>query len=366
MKIGIVTVYDSANLGSYLQALGMQELVQENGDTPIMIRTRSKFTTLCLFLGYDNSQAARSPEKFLHFLIKSSLSFRKTLKKYCKFKTYKKDWDIFQNVKMVNKIHEGDLDVLLLGSDEIWNVNQPAFQNPYLYGLNIPANKKYAYAVSVGNIEKDKLGEYPKLVAGIQTLDGILARDNYTKQILQNYQVIVNEKICDPTLQVDIRKYMKSVAEVCIPKGDYLAVYSYYVDEQTADVVSKFARKYGLKLVAVSLYQPWCDEYVNCSPLEFGAILQSAKYIYTTTFHGTIFSTLYHTNFAVKPFSQKVIDVIQLLGLERYTLTSSFVIGDLEKTLFGERDYGRTERIISQLRKDSSELYKQYVKNSIY
>ena len=51
MNVGIVTVYDSSNLGSYLQALGMQEVVKKNGDTPYLIQTRSSFTTLCLYLG---------------------------------------------------------------------------------------------------------------------------------------------------------------------------------------------------------------------------------------------------------------------------------------------------------------------------
>lgn len=365
MKVGIVTVHDAANIGSYLQAIGLQELVLENGDTPVILRTRSKFTTLCLFLGYDNSHSVRSIKRFLFFLKKSVLSFQLLIKKFKKFLIYKKDQKLFQNIQSVRAIREGDLDVLLLGSDEIWNVNQPAFQNPYLYGLNIPANRKYAYAVSVGNVEENKLADFPNLVAGMKSLDGILVRDSYTKRVLQNNQVTINEKICDPTLQVDIRKYMKNAEDVCVPSGNYLAVYSYYADDRTVDVIMKFAHKYRLKLVAVSLYQSWCDEYVNCSPLEFGAILQSAKYVYTTTFHGTIFSALYHTNFAVRPFSQKVVDVIQQLDLEDYTLADSFTVDNLEKILFAERDYGETERIIARFRNDSSRVYKQYVQNSM-
>lgn len=363
MKVGIVTVHDSANLGSYLQALGMQELVLKNGDMPVFLRTRSKFTTFCLFLGYDNSKSVRSVKLFLFFLLKSVLAFKQTLKRFCKYKTYKKEWNMFQNIQSARSVRNGELDVLLFGSDEIWNVNQPAFQNPYFYGLNIPANRKYGYAVSVGNIEEGKLSCFPELMVGIKMLNGILVRDNFTKCVLQNNKIYVNEKICDPTLQIDIRKYMKNAEDVRVPKGAYLAVYSYNVDKHTIEVLKLFAQKHRLKLVAVSLYQPWCDEYANCSPLEFGAILQSAKYVYTTTFHGTIFSTLYHTNFAVRPFSQKVTDLIQLLSLDNYTLDDSFQIDDLEKILLGMRDYSKTEQILTQLREDSGKLYKQYVQD---
>ena len=80
MKVGIVTVHDAANIGSYLQAIGLQELVLENGDTPVILRTRSKFTTLCLFLGYDNSHSVRSIKRFLFFLKKSVLSFQLLIK----------------------------------------------------------------------------------------------------------------------------------------------------------------------------------------------------------------------------------------------------------------------------------------------
>lgn len=366
MKIGIITVHDSANLGSYLQALGMQELVLENGDTPVILKTRNEFSALCIFLGYNNIKSVRSIKSFVYFFLKSILSLKQTIKKYQKFKVYRKDWELFKNIKSIKTIHEGDLDVLLLGSDEIWNVNQPAFQNSYFYGINIPAQRKYAYAISVGNVENEKWEKFPDLVSGIQQLDGILVRDSYTKEILQKNRIFVDEKICDPTIQVDIRKYMKKVEDVRVPKGDYFAVYSYAVDEHTADILKQFAEKYKLKLVAISLYQSWCDEYVNCSPLDFGAILEKAKYVYTTTFHGTIFSALYHKNFVVNPFSQKVVDVINLLELNNYTLPSSFDVYDLENLLLFDRNYDKTEKIIFDLRSKSSEIYKKYIKVNTY
>ena len=67
MRVGIVTVHDSSNVGSYLQALAMQELIKQHGDTPYIIKTRSLFSTLCLFLGYNNSKPVRSLKTFIRF-----------------------------------------------------------------------------------------------------------------------------------------------------------------------------------------------------------------------------------------------------------------------------------------------------------
>lgn len=361
MKIGIVTVHDSSNLGSYLQALSMQEIVKNNGDEPYFIKTRSSFTTLCLFLGYNNSRPVRSLKTFVKFAIKSVMKYKETREKYKKYRTYKKDWEKYDNIISVRKARKIGLDVLLLGSDEIWNVNQPAFQNPLLYGIGIPATKKYGYAISVGNALSDKFESYPQLIKGIADLDSIWVRDYHTKEILQHYNIDTTGKICDPTLQVDIRKYMKPLEKVKVPNEDYIVVYSYSVDENMKHIIKQFAANNKLKTVAVSLPQPWCDEYLNCSPLEFGMVLDKAKYVYTTTFHGTIFSMLYHSKVAVHPVNFKVKEVLKLLGRENAAIEEKVSYEQFEKIINKEIDYSTVEEEISKMKVDSSNIYKNIV-----
>ena len=361
MKVGIVTVHDSSNLGSFLQALGMQELVIQNGDEPVFLRTRSRFTTLCLYLGYNNAPSVRSVKSFLRFCAGSIKSLEHAKEKYKKYVTYKKDWSHFGEIVSVRRSQHKQLDVLLLGSDEIWNTRRPAFQNPFLYGIGILAKRKYGYAVSVGNMDLNGFDQYPDLIEGLKKLDGILVRDKYTAEVLKGYGVQTVARICDPTLQVDIRKYMKKMEDVKIPKCDYIAVYSYIIDDETRELIRKIANKYHLKTVAVSLPQVWCDEYLNCSPLEFGAILSGARYVYTSTFHGTIFSALYHTQFVVKPSSQKVIDVLEILGLSDLSLPEECTEAEFEKILFQKHDYQMVEERILQLRKESQNFYQKYI-----
>lgn len=362
MKVGIVTVHDSSNLGSYLQALGMQELVKQRGDTPYIIETRSHFSTFCLYMGYNNAPSVRTVKGFIKFLIKTVINWPESKKRYEKYKTYQRDWGEYENVISVKKANQLELDVLLLGSDEIWNINQPAFQNPLLYGKGINAKRKYAYAISIGNAEKEKFKKFPELIMSIKKLDGILARDNHTKKVLEQYGLEVATKICDPTLQVDIRKYMKPLEMMDIIKERYIAVYSYSVDSNMIQLIKKFAKQHQLKTVAVSLFQPWCDEYVNCSPLEFGSVLKRAEYVYTSTFHGTIFSTLYHTRFVVNPASQKVNDVLELLNLEQVIINSNCTQEKFEMRLEEKRNFLEVENRIQELRKESERLYLEIIK----
>lgn len=362
MKVGIATVHDSSNLGSFLQALGMQELVLQNGDEPVFIKTRSSFTTLCLYLGYNNAPPVRSLKGFLGFVFHSLKSPGRIKQRYKKYLTYKKDWKCFKKLVPAGRNKKLDLDVLLLGSDEIWNTRRPAFQNPLLYGIGISAKHKYGYAISVGDMPINGWDKYPELIDGIRKLDGILIRDEHTREALEHYQVPVAVRICDPTLQVDIRKYMKPESEVQIPRGDYIAVYSYCVNEKTKQVIKAFAKKNNLKTVAVSLQQDWCDEYANCSPLEFGAVLCGAKYVYTSTFHGTIFSALYHTKFVVAPSGPKVFDVLELLGLSDLIVQEDFSLEQFSEKMLQNRDYKAVEKRIVQVREESKDFYQEYIK----
>lgn len=355
-KIGIVTVYDSTNLGSYLQALAMQELVKERGDVPFFIQTRSRFSTLCLFLGLNMAEQV-SPKKILRFVLHLIKHAGKTKNKINKYRAYRRNWEKLERVVSLKKANRMNLDAVLLGSDEIWNVKQAAFRNPIMYGIGINAKKKIAYAVSAGHMDVDDWKKYPYIINAIKKLDGVFVRDEYTAKILEKNGFEVTGKMCDPTLQTDIRKHMKDYQ---CKKERYMVIYSYKVTQEMQEMLQSFAKEKGLITVAVSLPQDWCDVYLNCSPLEFGNILKDAEFVYTTTFHGTIFSALYHTKCVVFPAVQKVRDVAELLGIENMLIDEDCTKEKLEEILCMERDYEKVEQRILKIREDSKQKYEKY------
>ena len=362
LKIGIVTVQDSSNLGSFLQALSLQEVVKKNGDEPIFVKTRSKFSTLCLFLGYNNSPSVRSTKSFIAFVLNSIKHLRTTKAAYQKYKTYKKDWNQYNKVITVKKFNRMNADVLLLGSDEIWNTNKPVFRNSIFYGVGVNAKRKYGYAVSVGDMKENGYDKFPELQGGIADLDGVLVRDNHSYDVLSHYDINCIGKICDPTLQIDIKEYMKNANKVELPDKDYMVVYAYTVSNSNRHLIQEFAKANNLITVAVSLPHSWCDKYVNCSPLEFGAILENAKYVFTATFHGTIFSALYHTNFLVQASLPKVFDVLEILGLEKNIIPNNCDTTQFENLMKQSRNYEDVEYRIKNLRDKSDRFYHECIK----
>ncbi len=362
MKIGIFTVHDSSNMGSFFQALGVQEMVLKQGDTPYIVETRSHFSTLCLFLDYNNSPDARSLKKFIIFVLRSIRHPKKTLEKYRKYKSYKSNWDSYKTVVPYRKAKKIKLDRALFGSDELWNVKKPAFHNPLFYGVGVNADKKIAYAISAGQATKEEISEFPNLVKGIKEIDSILIRDDYTGGVLKELGAKVDDRICDPTLQVDIRSYMRPAESVNLPKKKYIAVYSYGMKGKFREYIQQFAKENGLITVAVSLRNDWCDEYINCSPLEFGAVLSGAEYVFSATFHGTIFSALYHKQFVSLNNLHKIGDVLNLLGLNECAIAEDISYEDFCKALTAQHDFDAMEERLLKVRNEASELYKKYVK----
>lgn len=364
MKIGIATVHDSANIGSYLQAYAMQEIVRAHGDEPYIIRTRSTLTSFLLHLGYNNSKGARSLRSFAKFVIKLIKNPTGVVNGCKRFRMYKKDWIKFDKIISVRQANKLGLDALILGSDEIWNSNQPAFRNPLLYGDGIEARKKYAFAISAGSMNEDNWTKYPRLLSAIKRLDAIAVRDNRTYGLLRHNGVKIFKSVCDPTLQTDIRAHMSDGLSTKIP-GAYIAVYAYAVSDNIREHILRFARENNLRTVAVSLYQPWCDDYVNCSPLEFGTVLKNADYVYTATFHGTIFSILYHTRFVSVSALPKVAEVLTLAGAESAALNETCSYEEFSAKLGDGPDYAVIEERLKAEAAHGYEVYEKMIKEKL-
>jgi hypothetical protein len=181
---------------------------------------------------------------------------------------------------------------------------------------------------------------YPFIRQAIKRFDAIYVRDSRTLQLFQREGIAVKDLICDPSIQADIRKLMYADSPANAPKQPFLLVYTYDIPPRIRDFVRRFAREMKLITVSVTLYQPWCDRHIECSPLHFGSLLRQAKFVYTSTYHGSILSAMYHTNFVSLPVSPKVHDVLTRLGLDNVIIDPCVsyenLIGDgLSKGLCG-------------------------------
>lgn len=294
MKIGIITIYDAMNnLGSYLQAYALKLYLEELGHDVYFIENTSLLNTVksCIF--------KINPKREFLLRIQKCFKFLKALKK---FNTVKKS-------SLSNKF----FDCLIYGSDEIWNMDNPYFKAPFFFGSDNDHSKKIAYAISIGETKKDTLNNNMDIAKGIFDFEHIFVRDDHTKEVLESTLNKELKTVCDPTLLIPVEKLNKDIK---IPKEKYIFIYTYGIDPPMIENIKKFAKEKGLKIISACFWHIWCDKIIQCEPLQFSTLIKNAEYVFTTTFHGAIFTMLNHKNCCILPIRYKVKDVVCSLGAE--------------------------------------------------
>lgn len=343
MKIGIVTVPDSANFGSFLQAYALAEVLEEWGNDVFFIRTRKKDYLDKLYVNWrPGKRDLKHPFQF----IRKNLNGRKKRMKFQEAQSC---------FKILDSYNEEPLDLVILGSDEIWNVCTKAFQNPLFYGRGMkPA---VAFAVSTGKAHYQDFLQYPDLIEDIRNVDEIFVRDKKTMGIVETITHSTPEMVCDPTFLFSKNLLKTEYSDRYLDKNRFLAVYIYprFLSKPAIHQIKMYAKQKQLKLVSVGFWNEWCDYNITCSPLEFQSVLEKAECVITGTFHGTIFSVLNQKNFISIAMSDKVVDLLGQLQLSDRCIDSEMISKNiLEQKLSTECiEYEKTMRQIEKMKESS-------------
>ena len=129
MQINILTYYNAINVGAFLQAYCLRSFLSEifTCDVYFVPQKEIKY----FYKMYAPLLKSKN-FKYIFNSIKRIRNSRRAQKKYFKISS------------------KNNIDLLVVGSDELWNIENPIFsiQN---FGLSIPAIKKISYAVSMGS-----------------------------------------------------------------------------------------------------------------------------------------------------------------------------------------------------------------------
>ena len=254
-----------------------------------------------------------------------------------------RDWKILG--LPTRKHYRTPVDVLLIGSDEVFNCLQknPAVGfSPDLFGVDARAKAVSTYAASFGNTTLDGLlaAGVADLVKGwLSRLDAVSVRDKNSLSIIRNLtgRTDVTENV-DPVLAYDFH----DIPSREVPISGYLVVYAYKgrLAPREIGAIRDYAARKRKKIVAIGGYQPFADFTVQDSPFRILDYFHHADAVVTDTFHGTIFSVVSHARFgvfvreghgSVYGNSEKLLDLLRRFGLENRLL-------DLGKGLDGVLD----------------------------
>lgn len=341
MKIGIVTVYESiTNLGSFLQTYAMKTLLTELGHEVYILQ---------------NVKTSESVKKCV-LKLNPKREFFLRFKKASKFLTDMKNFSLLPK----EKVNSSNIDLLLYGSDEIWNLDNKYFCDEFFVGGGYPDIRKIGFAVSVGAMSEKTIANNYNLLSNINNLEEIYVRDERTFDVVKRLTGTTPKIVSDPTLILDLPKMTKKVK---IPKEPYLLVYSYGIDKELEEKVVHFARKNNLKIVSACFWHLWADQVIECESLQFSYLIEHAKYVFTTTFHGAIFTLLNKKKCVIYPTREKVANVVCKYGMEKHLIDDNTSYIDFEKVMLQDFDKEEFDKKLNEYKEKSLNLLKEAINN---
>lgn len=287
MRVAILTLFATGNMGALLQAFATQKLVKQAGHESDLIYFRDEFLENPINLKNLKRKGIRG---YIGAIVGAIL--RMPCKKNM-WSFIRKHVNITSHVsrrEMENMVSQYDF--FLAGSDCIWNSDAMAFEKSYLLDF-VPTYKKGNYSSSFATnvIKKEYRAEYAKYLSQFQSLS---VRENQGKKIIYDLTGKESTVVLDPTLTLASSFWKKISSESKLDLHEpYIFIAEYAVSPHLIREAKKLAEITGLPLYL--LYPAKGGRlkgrlFISAGPEDFLALIQNASFVLTDSYHVSIFS----------------------------------------------------------------------------
>ena len=305
MKFKILTFGISNNYGALLQSLYLKTYLTKKLGLKVEV---SNFIPFKLFYR----------ENLKNFLKKNPFKIIENYKKIRSIKKWKKinSVDYFPNF-FERKITEK---ITIYGSDEIWNYSNPFFGYKSFYFGSKNKNKKIAYAVSIGNANVENMSEEHSNEIGtlLKSFDLITVRDQNTSRFVTHLTGEVPLIVVDPTLLLN--EHEEGLIKPKKIEFKYAFIYGTYFPDNEKKKILNYCQKKNLTILSVGYFNNWVDKnIINADPSDFLNYVINSRIVFTSMFHGVIFSTKFKRQFwiSMDPYRRnKLTYFLDYLGLK--------------------------------------------------
>jgi hypothetical protein len=302
LKIGILTFHDGPNHGAFLQVYAMYCFVRALVGDKVCI------------INYKNRQHAKEENWLRSFRYRNPFAIVGSIHKHFNFALSRRLLNLTKNSKDPLEVKKTRFDLVIVGSDVVWNYNLFGYDDLFFGGAN--AEKIISYAASFGWVKATD--NHPKEVAkGLQRFSSISVRDDNSQIIIEKLLGLSVPIVLDPTFLISWREHERHSGRIRRLKP-FLLIYAYRMSAFEIDATKAYAEKHGLITLAVGYRQKWCDKvWMDVGPFEWLALYQRARHVVTGTFHGSIFSILYQKSFSLcmnEKIEARVMPLLNLLG----------------------------------------------------
>lgn len=332
MKIGILTVPFNNNYGGFLQAYALKTVLEGMDHEVIFINRQ------------------RNPSTALKFRVYRMLVKLHLIKDYIgdKIRTISINTDQFRgkylspispayySSKAIRDCLKLGIDFLIVGSDQVWRYKYAKDSiDDFFFGFVDENNSipRISYAASFGTDSMDYPTEKINKIKGLLArFRAISVREESGKCLLTEYLDVPTsnvQTVLDPTLLLNAEYYYNNLFKIIQPETRKY-VFTYILDKEMldADALNAFVQEQGLIHVDIKAQTGSIKSLNVIEPVEkWLSSIYHADYVVTDSFHGTVFSILFHRQFVVYANPNRGIarlqSLLKMMGLEDRMLMKS-------------------------------------------
>ena len=295
MKVGVITFHSANNYGAVLQTWALQKVLKNLNTTTGVINYHPDIIDGL----YDPMKLKKGLSRSL-LKLKLYIRNKDSLVRYNKFQSFlKNNINLIGDYRTYKELLDAklDLDAYIVGSDQVWNPTHTGGYDPaYYLEFAKSASKRISYAASLGT---DYIVSRYKddMAKALQSFTNISVRERSTQALIGELAGKPVDVVLDPTLLLDKEDY-DEIKVSSKYKKPYILLYSIEKNPQLIEFANKISLSLGMPILQrrpsnglINQMEP----FYTANAGEFLGHIESASYVITNSFHGTVFSILYGT-----------------------------------------------------------------------
>ena len=187
-----------------------------------------------------------------------------------------------------------EYDCFITGSDQVWNPHFADLDKMFL--KFVPQEKRVAYAASIScpEIPQEIRNDF---IDGIKGMQAISVREQAGADLIETLTGREVEVVADPTMLVAADDWRKIARKPSWLNGGEKLLVTYFLGKRPDSVIEKTAKENNLQVI--NILDERIFEHYAIAPEEWLWLIDHAAFMYTDSFHGTVFSILFRTPFVV-------------------------------------------------------------------
>jgi hypothetical protein len=373
MKVAILTHPLGTNYGGILQNYALQQVLKNLGHQPVTLNYQFEIPRKTKILSWGGRLLQRLRGKKIPLRVWTTPKEHSIITQYTG-RFIRKHINVTDSF-FLDKIQEIDIgrpDAIVVGSDQVWRGSHPDVSHFFLRDFDGQNIKKVAYAASFGvNFWEYSKSDTELCKRLVQQFKAVSVRENGGVNLCKKYFEITPQLVLDPTLLLKCEDYdtLVNIKQIGDKRTHYIMTYVLDKTPAKMRMIEKVSQSLGLlqKTVMVDNYfnevgKKGLESCIYPPVEDWIRGFRDADFVVTDSFHGTVFSILYHKPFVsfVNKYrgADRFISLLSILHLEeRLVDREEEVLSLIRKPI----DYVIVDSLLQEKREESLE----FLKNSL-